>query len=121
MNKKWLRESYILSRSLLIIFAFLTFGELTVYLLSIPVPGNIIGMFLIFFALKFKLLRLKDVKPASDKLIEYLVLFFIPYGVGLMSYFGLIQEFWMSVTIAVILSTLLTLYITALVLQKLEK
>jgi len=121
MNSNWFRESFILLKSLLIIFAFLAAGELIVYLIAIPIPGNILGMFLIFFALKLNLISLKDVKPASDQLMKYLVLFFIPYGVGLMSYFGFIKDYWFAISIAVILSTLLTLYVTGAVLQKMEK
>ncbi len=121
MNKSWLFESLTLLKSLLYIFAFLAAGELIVYVLPIAIPGNILGMFLIFFALKFKLISLKDVKPASDKLMRYLVLFFIPYGVGLMSYFDYIKDYWVAISVAAILSTLITLYITAYALQKMEK
>ena len=91
------------------------------YFLDVPVAGNIIGMLLIFLALFFKLIKLKDVKPASDFLVKYLVVFFIPYGVGLMVYANLIAEYWMPVTIAVLLSTLLSLYVTGAVYQKLDK
>jgi len=116
-SKEWL----MILRSLLYIFVFLALGEIIVYFLFPYIPGNIVGMFLIFFALKFRIINLQDVKPASDKLMKYLVLFFIPYGVGLMSYFHLIEDYWISITFAAVLSSLLTLYITALVLQKMEK
>ncbi|MAG86229.1 MAG: murein hydrolase transporter LrgA [Flavobacteriaceae bacterium] len=91
------------------------------YFLDVPIAGNIIGMLLIFLALFFKLIKLKDVKPASDFLVKYLVVFFIPYGVGLMVYANLIAEYWVQVTIAVLLSTLLSLYVTGAVYQKLDK
>ena len=108
-------------KSLIYIFSFLFLGELIHYFLAIPIAGNIIGMLLIFLALFFKLIKLKDVKPASDFLVKYLVVFFIPYGVGLMVYANLIAEYWMPVTIAVLLSTLLSLYVTGAVYQKLDK
>ena len=108
-------------KSLIYIFCFLFLGELIHYFLDVPVAGNIIGMLLIFLALFFKLIKLKDVKPASDFLVKYLVVFFIPYGVGLMVYANLIAEYWMPVTIVVLLSTLLSLYVTGAVYQKLDK
>ena len=103
------------------ILLFLFAGELLSYLIELPVAGNIIGMVFLFFALKFRWIKLSLVKPASDKLLEFLVVFFIPYGVGLMVYFDLVKAYWLPLTIAIVASTLLTLYVTALILQKFEK
>ncbi|WP_037316702.1 CidA/LrgA family protein [Salegentibacter sp. Hel_I_6] len=108
-------------KALAYIFGFLLLGELITYFFEIPIAGNILGMFLIFIALRLKLIKLEDVKPASDKLIKYLVLFFIPYGVGLMVYFEIIADYWMPISIAVIASTVITLYISALIIEKLGK
>ena len=108
-------------KSLIYIFCFLFLGELIHYFLNIPIAGNIIGMLLIFLALFFKLIKLEDVKPASDFLVKYLVVFFIPYGVGLMVYANLIAEYWIPGSVAVILSTLLSLYATGAIYQKLDK
>ena len=105
-------------KALLYILVFLGLGELIRYFLDVPVAGNIIGMLLLFIALKQKWIGISVIKPASDKLLEFLVLFFIPYGVGLMVYFDLVEAFWLPMTGAVIVSTLLTLYVTALVVQK---
>ena len=103
------------------IFLFLGMGELVVYFVDIPVPGNILGMILIFVALKLKLIKLETVKPASDKLIQYLMLFFVPFGVGLLGYFDFIKAHWIILVVAAGVSTLITLYVTAFVQQKLEK
>ena len=78
-------------------------------------------MLLIFLALFFKMIKLEDVKPASDFLVKYLVVFFIPYGVGLMVYANIIAAYWIPVSVAVILSTLLSLYATGAIYQKLDK
>ncbi|MFD1094857.1 CidA/LrgA family protein [Salegentibacter chungangensis] len=108
-------------KALLYIFGFLIAGELLRYLFQIPIAGNILGMFLIFAALRLKIIKLEDVKPASDKLIKYLALFFIPYGVGLMSYYDVIAEYWLPIAGGVILSSLLTLYISAIIMEKFGK
>ncbi len=96
-------------------------GESIHYLFSVPLAGNIIGMLLIFFSLYFKIIKLKDVKPASDVLIKYMVVFFIPYGVGLMVYVDMIKEIWLPITVATIFSLLLCLYVTGFVMQKFSK
>ncbi len=103
------------------VLIFLLVGETVQYLTDIPIAGNIIGMVLLFLALQQKLIQLEDIKPASDKLLEFLVLFFIPYGVGLMVYFDLVEAFWLPMSGAVIVSTLLTLYVTALIVEKFGK
>lgn len=124
VNKKttgFLQSSFKLLKAFLILFLFLGLGELIRYFIEIPVPGNILGMILIFIALKAKLIKLAWVKPASDTLLNYLILFFIPFGVGLMSYFDFIKSYWIILSAAAALSTLITLYVTALIQQKLEK
>lgn len=108
-------------KSLCYIFLFLILGEFVKYIFNIPIAGNVIGMVMIFWALKIKLIKLSDVKQASDKLLQYMVLFFVPYGVGLMVHFDVIKEHWLSIALVVVISTLITLYVTAFVLQKLEK
>lgn len=100
---------------------FLLLGESLKQLFNVPIAGNIIGMLLIFLALKMGIIKLKTVKPASDKLIKYMVLFFVPYGVGIMVYFDVIKNNWIEILIAVVISTILTLVLTGIVQQKLEK
>ena len=108
-------------KSLSYIFLFLILGELIKYLFNILIAGNIIGMVLIFVALKTKLVKINAVKPAADKLLKYMVLFFVPYGVGLKVHFEVLKEHWLSITLVIIASTVLTLYVTAFLQQKLEK
>ena len=108
-------------KSLFYIFLFLVIGEFVKYVFDLTIAGNILGMIFIFMALKLKLIKLETVKPASDKLVRYMVLFFVPYGVGMMVYYDIIKANWMSILIATIISTVLTLFATAFVQQIFEK
>lgn len=108
-------------KSLFYIFLFLALGELLKYAFDLTVAGNIIGMILIFMALKLKIIKLETVKPASDKLVRYMVLFFVPYGVGMMVYYEMIKSNWQTILIAIVISTLLTLFVTAIIQQIFEK
>lgn len=58
------------------IMLFLVLGESLRYLFNVPVAGNILGMALIFLALRMKVITLDLVKPAANKLLKYMVLFF---------------------------------------------
>ncbi|MDX1364022.1 CidA/LrgA family protein [Arenibacter latericius] len=108
-------------KGVLYIFLFLVLGEVIVYLFNLPIAGNIIGMVAIFIALKLKIIKLEEVKPASDQFIKYMVLFFVPYGVGLMTFYDVLKVHWIAIVISTVLSTILTLYITGIILQKFGK
>ncbi len=108
-------------KGVLYIFLFLVLGEVIVHQFKLPIAGNIVGMVAIFIALKTKVIKLKDVKPASDQFIKYMVLFFIPYGVGLMTFYDMLKMHWVAIVVSTVLSTILTLYVTGIVLQKFGK
>jgi len=116
-----LKKVFPMFRSIGFIFLFLLLGEGVKYLFDIPIAGNILGMALIFLALQSKYLPLAWVKPASDRLLDHMILFFVPYGVGLMVHFEMLREHWFPIALAVVISTLITLYISAVVQEKLEK
>ncbi len=102
------------------ILLFMFIGEAVKYMLNLPIPGNVIGMVLIFVALKYKIVKYEAVKATAHGLTRHLALFFIPPGVGLMLYFDLLKQYWLSITCASIASTLLVMAVTGLLFQKLE-
>ncbi len=108
-------------KAFLIILAFLLSGELINQIFSLTVPGNILGMLLIFTALKSKLLRLEIVKPVSDKLLQFLPLFFIPYAVGLMQSKSLLQEHGMIILVVMLVTTLFTILTSGFIQQSLNR
>tara|TARA_R110002049_G_scaffold93815_15_gene231617 strand:+ start:121 stop:459 length:339 start_codon:yes stop_codon:yes gene_type:complete len=108
-------------KGVLYLFLFLVFGEIIVHLFNLSIAGSIVGMVAIFIALKLKVIKLNDVKPASDQFIKYMVLFFVPYGVGLMTFYDILKMHWIAIVISTVLSTIITLYVTAIILQKFGK
>ncbi len=108
-------------KAFLVILAFLFTGELIHETLNLTVPGNIIGMLLIFAALKSKLLKLETVKPVSDKLLQFLPLFFIPYAVGLMQSKSLLQEHGLVILLVLLVTTLVTILTTGFIQQTLNR
>lgn len=95
-----------------VLFAFLALGELIVWLTDIPVPSSIIGMLALTAALKLKIVRLIWVDKVADFLVKNLGFFFVPAGVGLMKCFGLLQEQWVSIVGAAVVSTFVILAVT---------
>lgn len=96
-------------------------GELTVRAAGVSVPGPVLGMVLLFFFLLAKGSIPKDLATTADALLNHLSLLFVPAGVGVMLHFRLIGNDWLPIGIALIVSTVLTIAITALMMSWLGK
>ena len=75
---KFFRESILI---LSIYFA----GELVSKLLHLPIPGNIIGMILLFLLLTSNIVKVEKVEPLANFFLDHLAFFFIPASVGLIT------------------------------------
>lgn len=110
-----------LIRQCAILFGCLAAGEWLVQITGVSLPSSIIGMLLLTFLLKIKVIRLEWVKSMADFLIANLWFFFVPPGVALMLYFDIIRaEFWPIAT-AVVGSTLIVLVVTGQVHQLIRR
>lgn len=96
-------------------------GELLSNGLDLPIPGNVIGMILLFLALRWELVKLETVKEAAELLLANLGLLFVPAGVGVMVYFNLIQKEWLPLLVATVFSTFAVMAVTGWVDQLLAK
>lgn len=75
----------------------------------LPLPGNLIGMFLLLFLLFSGIIKESALQKGADLLLKYMSLFFIPAGVGLLAHFELIQGQWLPWVLIVTLSTAIVL------------
>lgn len=89
-------------------------SERTVRAIGVPVPGALLGMALLFFALQYKIVRLEWVEDGADLLIRDLLLFFIPPAVGIMQYTDLFGAIGSKLVGAVAISILIVLWIISL-------
>jgi holin-like protein len=96
-------------------------GEALVALLRVPVPGPVAGMALLFAGLCLHGKIPDDLARVGDGLLGNLSLMFVPAGVGVMLHAPLLKQDWLAISVALVLSTLLTISVTALVMQKLAR
>ena len=90
-------------------------GEVIVRTASIPIPGPVIGLLFLVIAL-IALRRIPEsVSAASDGLLRHLSLFFVPAGVGALRYADLLAKEGVRLALVLVLSTAITLSVTALV------
>lgn len=92
-------------------------GEIGVHMLRWPVPGPVLGMVLLFLSLLLRKGISLSVETASSALLSHLSLLFVPAGVGMMVYFDRLKQEWLPIVAALLIGTLLTLMMSALVMQ----
>lgn len=100
---------------------FQTLGECLAYVFSLPVPGPVIGMLLLFCYLMIKSDAAKKLAPISMEFLRHLSLLFVPAGVGIMVYAQRVATEWLPIAVSLVISTVVSLVVTALVLRWLQK
>jgi len=115
--------------SIFLIFFFQLVGEFIQKFLEISIPGPVIGLLLLLLILLFikksyyKIpvnLQINLINPA-ESLLNYLPLLFIPVGVGVVMHLSLLEDNLVPVMLVLIIGTLLTLAVTAFVMDRLLK
>lgn len=96
-------------------------GELLITATGLPVPGPVCGMALLFAGLLIKGGIPEDLAKLGDALLSNLSLLFIPAGVGVMLHLQIMRADLIPISIALIVSTLVTIAITALLMQFLNR
>lgn len=106
-----------LFREALIILGIYLLGEIISNVLMLPIPGNILGMIILFILLYTKIVKLEQISNVADFLLNHLAFFFIPAGVGLMSSVGIIKATWLQLLVICIVTTVVIIGITGTVVQ----
>ncbi len=88
--------------------------------LSLPIPGNVLGMGLLLCALLLGWVKVAWLEEAADLLLSNMALFFVPAGVGVMVYADLIGREWLPISVGLVLSTFFVMAVTGWVEQSLS-
>ncbi len=108
-------------RAFAILLLFQCFGEGLSFALQLPVPGPVIGMLLLFGFLVLRPAAVEAVESTAFELLRHLSLLFVPAGVGIMVLANKIRGEWLAIGVAVVVSTMLTIAVTALVTRALMR
>jgi holin-like protein len=92
-------------------------GEVIVRAIGVPVPGPVLGMGLLFAGLLLRGRSDPTLEAVADTILRHLSLLFVPAAVGVMQQAGLIAANWLAISVALVLSTLLTLLVTVYVFR----
>ena len=105
--------------TLLIVCQFI--GEVIVRFAGLPLPGPVIGLVLLLVGL-----ALRDRTPDPELsatggwLLRHFALLFVPAGVGVITQLDVLSDNWLALLIAIPVSTLLGLLVTAWVMHRLS-
>ena len=92
-------------------------GEALVWAAALPVPGPVVGMVLLLIALLIRGRAPETMTVAGDGLAKHLSLLFVPAGVGVMQYAARLETEWLPIVVALGVSTVLAIAVTALTFQ----
>ena len=106
----------ILKQWILILFVYFL-GEVSAKSLSLPIPGNIMGMIFLFIFLVTGIIKLEKIEDAAKSILGNLAFLFIPAGVGLMNYFGIISNYVAQILFIVVITTFIVMSCTGLTVQ----
>lgn len=99
-------------------------GEILSHGFGLPMPGPVVGLLLLFAGLlvtqsygAISTARIADTAlgRATGGLLQHLSLLFVPAGVGVIDHLGLIDAYGLVLFLALLVSTALSLAVTALV------
>ena len=105
-------------RGVFLLLLFQLLGEVLARGLNLPAPGPVVGLALLVVAMAVyrawrpyddEALASSEVGRAADGLLRSLSLFFVPAGVGVVQYLGLLEAQGAALAAALIVSTVLTL------------
>ncbi|MDQ6423499.1 CidA/LrgA family protein [Paenibacillus sp. LHD-117] len=85
--------------------------------LSVPLPGNVIGLALLAASLFAGLIKLEWVDMGSRIAIRHMGLLFVPAIVGATAYANELRSEWLSVSLSIVPGTLLTMLAVSAVLK----
>ena len=87
-------------------------GEVLTLTFHLPVPGQVIGMVILFCALLIHGRVPDSLGAVTSELLGNLSLLFVPAGVGVMLHARLLADNWLALSTALVLSTAIALAVT---------
>jgi holin-like protein len=107
--------------ALTVLLVYQLIGEVLVQLLALPVPGPVVGMLLLFVSLVVRGAVPEWLRVTANGLLSHLSLLFVPAGVGVMLHFERLGAEWLPIVVSLVVSTVLTIGVTALVMRVLQR
>ncbi|MFT5066471.1 MAG: putative effector of murein hydrolase LrgA (UPF0299 family) [Yoonia sp.] len=103
------------------LLAFQLLGEVTSHGLSLPLPGPVVGMALLFLTCLMWPRLAHSIAPTTTALLAHLSLLFVPAGVGVVGHLDKFGSDGAALGVAIIGSTIIAITVGALTFVGLRK
>lgn len=80
--------------------------------LKLPIPGNVLGMMILFVLLLTGVMKLTWIEEAASFLLKHLLFFFIPITVGMMTLGSVLLENGMILMSILVISSIVGMIVT---------
>ena len=107
-----------LFREAIIIFGIYLLGVLITDITGVPIPGNVIGMVILFLLLYLKVIKVEQISTISNFFLEHLAFFFYTCWSRFNIIFFSNKNIWLQLLIVCFVTTAITMICTGLVVQK---
>lgn len=98
---------YLKQFGLILLVAFLAEGMR--YAIPAPIPASIYGLFILFLALRFRVIKLSQVEETGDFLLEIMPLTFLPAAVALVESWEHLHSILLPAILLILVGTALTM------------
>ena len=105
----------------MLICLFAVIGEALSTFFKLPIPGSIIGLFLLLIALQLKWIRLRHIHAVAEFLIANMTILFLPAGVGIMERWNAISANIVPIILIIMGALVLNIVVIAVVVGRSEE
>ncbi|MBG9983637.1 CidA/LrgA family protein [Aerococcaceae bacterium DSM 111022] len=101
------------------IFLFSLLGEILSAIIRniVAIPGSVIGMVLLFFALHFGVVKMEQVEDVGTWLTDNMAILFVPAGVGLLTQMDVLASVWWQLLIIMVVTVVVLLVVVGKVVE----
>ena len=88
---------------------------------NLPIPGNVLGIIVLFLLLLTGVVKEDHISTAANFLLKHMVFFFVPVAVGLMQWGGVFYDYGWILLAAIVVSAVLPLLTVGLLGKALHR
>lgn len=103
---------------MLILVALNLLGNWIVRVMSVPLPGSIVGMIALTALIEFGVIPVQAVRSAADLLVRHLALLYVPAGVALLVYAAQLRTDIVAIAVAALASLVAVLLVIGSLIQR---
>ena len=108
-------------KGIFLILLFWIIGEITSHFIHGFIPGNIIGMTLMFCSLKYNIIKEEWVSNICNFLTRHMAIMFLPPSIGIIATYKILGENIITMVLGTMLTTLLVMAVVGWLMDKNKK